>query len=86
MGWRRVWAGRQELRVVMAAVLGACIAGLVLAATALPVMAVAILAALAVGGLALRQIGGHTGDVLGACQQVVEIAVLLTLVILPWMP
>ena len=56
------------------------------AASALPVIAVAILAALAVGGLALRQIGGHTGDVLGACQQIVEIAVLLTLVMLPWMP
>ena len=78
--------GPPGLRVVMAAVLGACIAGLVLSATALPVMAVAILAALAMGGLALRQIGGHTGDVLGACQQVVEIAVLLTLVMLPWMP
>jgi adenosylcobinamide-GDP ribazoletransferase len=78
--------GPPGLRVVMAAVLGICIAGLTLAATALPVLAVAILAALMVGGLALRQIGGHTGDVLGACQQAVEITVLLTLVILPWMP
>jgi adenosylcobinamide-GDP ribazoletransferase len=78
--------GPPGMRVVMAAVLGACIAGLILAAAALPVMAVAILAGLAVGGMALRQIGGHTGDVLGACQQVVEIAVLLTLVMLPWMP
>jgi adenosylcobinamide-GDP ribazoletransferase len=78
--------GPPGLRVVMAAVLGACIAGLFLSATALPVITVAILAALTLGGLALRQIGGHTGDVLGACQQVVEIAVLLTLVMLPWMP
>jgi len=70
----------------MAAVLGACIAGLALSAAALPVMAVAVLAGLAVGGIALRQIGGHTGDVLGACQQIVEIAVLLTLVMLPWTP
>lgn len=59
---------------------------MLLAGFALPVTAVAILAALAVGGLALRQIGGHTGDVLGACQQAVEIAVLLTLVMLPWNP
>jgi adenosylcobinamide-GDP ribazoletransferase len=78
--------GPPGLRVVMAAVLGACIAGLALSAAALPVMAVAVLAGLAVGGIALRQIGGHTGDVLGACQQIVEIAVLLTLVMLPWTP
>jgi adenosylcobinamide-GDP ribazoletransferase len=78
--------GPPGTRVAMAAVLGACIAGLLLAGFALPVIAVAILAALAVGGLALRQIGGHTGDVLGACQQIVEIAVLLTLVMLPWAP
>jgi adenosylcobinamide-GDP ribazoletransferase len=78
--------GPPGLRVVMAAALGTCIAGLVLTTAALPVMAVAILAGLAVGGLALRQIGGHTGDVLGACQQVVEVAVLLTLVMLPWSP
>jgi adenosylcobinamide-GDP ribazoletransferase len=78
--------GPPGTRVAMAAVLGACIAGLLLPAFALPVIAVAILAALAVGGLALRQIGGHTGDVLGACQQIVEIAVLLTLVMLPWSP
>jgi adenosylcobinamide-GDP ribazoletransferase len=78
--------GPPGARVAMAAVLGACIAGLLLAGFALPVIAVAILAALAVGGLALRQIGGHTGDVLGACQQIVEIAALLTLVMLPWAP
>jgi adenosylcobinamide-GDP ribazoletransferase len=67
----------------MASVLGACLAGLVLGVAALPTLAVAILAGLAVGWTALRQIGGHTGDVLGACQQVVEIAVLLTLVTQP---
>jgi len=41
-------------------------------------LAVAALAVAAVGWLAQRQIGGHTGDVLGAAQQVGEIAVLLT--------
>ena len=55
-------------------------------ATANPAIAAAILAALAVGGLAQRQIGGHTGDVLGACQQAVEIVVVLVLVMLPWNP
>jgi adenosylcobinamide-GDP ribazoletransferase len=75
--------GPPGARVVMASVLGACLAGLVLGVAALPTLAVAILAGLAVGWTALRQIGGHTGDVLGACQQVVEIAVLLTLVTQP---
>ena len=33
-----------------------------------------------VAWLAMRQIGGHTGDVLGAVQQSVEVAVLLAVV------
>ena len=40
-------------------------------------IAVATIAALALCALAWRQIGGHTGDVAGATQQVVEIAVYL---------
>ena len=55
---------------------------LVLGAAALPVIAVSIIAALALAWLAQAQIGGHTGDVLGASQQVVEIAVLLALAVL----
>jgi adenosylcobinamide-GDP ribazoletransferase len=39
---------------------------------------VTALAVAALGALARRQIGGHTGDVLGAAQQVGEITVLLT--------
>ncbi len=43
----------------------------------------AMVAAMAAGGavawLARRQVGGHTGDVLGAVQQAAEIAILLTL-------
>jgi adenosylcobinamide-GDP ribazoletransferase len=31
----------------------------------------------AVSVLARRQVGGHTGDVLGACQQTAEIVILL---------
>ncbi|MDB5406828.1 MAG: adenosylcobinamide-GDP ribazoletransferase [Rhodospirillales bacterium] len=38
----------------------------------------AAIAVAAIGTLAQRQIGGHTGDVLGAAQQMAEIAVLLT--------
>jgi adenosylcobinamide-GDP ribazoletransferase len=40
----------------------------------------AALGALAVTNLARRRIGGQTGDVIGACQQVAEIAALLGLV------
>jgi adenosylcobinamide-GDP ribazoletransferase len=39
----------------------------------------AALAAFVVTRLAERQIGGYTGDVLGAAQQAAEIAVLLAL-------
>jgi len=39
---------------------------------------VAALVTLAVAALARAQIGGHTGDVLGAAQQSLEVAVLLT--------
>jgi adenosylcobinamide-GDP ribazoletransferase len=35
--------------------------------------------AAAMGWLARRQIGGYTGDVLGAAEQVVEVLVLLLL-------
>jgi adenosylcobinamide-GDP ribazoletransferase len=41
---------------------------------------VAIVAAALVGAIAKRQFGGYTGDVLGAIQQVAEIAVLVNLV------
>ena len=43
----------------------------------LPAVAVAILAAGAMSRLSLRKIGGITGDVLGATQQLIEIGVLL---------
>lgn len=66
-------------RIAMALALGICLAGLALGPVALPVLAAAIVAALAIAELARAQIGGHTGDVLGACQQAVEIAVLLVL-------
>ncbi len=55
---------------LLLAVLAAGVLGLGLGVAALA-------AAAATGLIALRQIGGYTGDVLGAVQQAVEIAVLL---------
>lgn len=43
-------------------------------------LVLAPLAALGLSALARRKIGGQTGDVVGACQQVGEVAVLLALV------
>lgn len=50
--------------------------------TALAALIMAALAAFAVTALARRQIGGYTGDILGAVQQAAEIAILFTLVAL----
>jgi adenosylcobinamide-GDP ribazoletransferase len=47
---------------------------------AIVALIVAIVAAGLVGAIAKRQFGGYTGDVLGAIQQVAEIAVLINLV------
>lgn len=50
---------------------------------AVAAVVVALAAVFALGGLARRRIGGFTGDVLGALQQLTEIAVLLLAVALP---
>ena len=50
---------------------------------ALGLLAIALALTLALGWLARRQVGGYTGDVLGAVAQCVETAVLLALVTLP---
>lgn len=63
----------------------AAASALVIAFIALPwavapaAVLVAAACACAVGVIALRQIGGQTGDVLGAAEQVAETAILLTL-------
>ena len=44
-------------------------------------MAAGLVAALLTGALARRKLGGQTGDILGATQQVAEIAVLLALLL-----
>ena len=65
--------------VALALVLAAGLAVAALGWTAPAAILAAALAALAVAWQARRQIGGHTGDVFGAAQQVAEAAVLLTL-------
>jgi adenosylcobinamide-GDP ribazoletransferase len=67
----------------LAAGLAAVLALLLIGWRCLPVLALAGAATYGLERLARRQLGGFTGDVLGAVQQLVEIVVLLTLVILP---
>ncbi len=69
--------------VIAAAAIGAGIALVCLGVDgAIPALFVGALAATAIALLARRQIGGFTGDVLGAAQQVAEAAMLVTLVAL----
>ncbi len=75
-------AGRPAGAVVLAGLLlGAAICGVVLSAGGGGIVIVALLGggggALGVAVLAQRQVGGYTGDVLGAVQQVAEIGVIL---------
>jgi adenosylcobinamide-GDP ribazoletransferase len=74
-------AGRPDISVAVAAIaLAVMIAALCLPVTdAVLALLVTTLAALAVSSLAWRQIGGVTGDVFGAAEQVAETAVLLML-------
>jgi adenosylcobinamide-GDP ribazoletransferase len=77
-------AGRPSRRdMVIGAVLALVIALLALdGAVAIIALVVGGLGALAVAALARRQIGGYTGDVLGAAQQISEVAMLFTIVAL----
>jgi adenosylcobinamide-GDP ribazoletransferase len=72
-------AGRPDRDgALTAAVLGALLALLFLGLGAgLVAIVAASLAALLFGWIAWRQVGGHTGDVLGALEQVAETALLL---------
>ena len=63
----------------LALALAACLLGLPVGGVALMIPG-AGLAALGMTALAREKIGGQTGDVIGACQQVAEIAALLALV------
>ena len=73
--------GRQPAdRLTMTLAMAALITVLVMpVGHALVVLAVASLTLAGLGLLVSRQIGGYTGDVLGAAQQSVEIAVLVAL-------
>jgi len=77
-----VMAGRPTAQGVYVALgLGFAIAFFaVFLPAAIVAMIVAVVAAALVGAIAKRQFGGYTGDVLGAIQQVAEIAVLVNLV------
>jgi adenosylcobinamide-GDP ribazoletransferase len=52
---------------------------LLLTWSGLVALIIAAFAAYAVGLLARRQVGGHTGDVLGGTQQITELVFLLAL-------
>ena len=77
-------AGRPSRRdTVIGSVLALVIALFTLDSAAIVVtLLVGGLAALAVAALARRQIGGYTGDVLGAAQQISEVAMLFAIVAL----
>jgi adenosylcobinamide-GDP ribazoletransferase len=71
-------AGRPHpLRAAAAVVVAALIAIVLLGQAAPAAVLAGVAGALAVALLARRQIGGYTGDVLGAVQQLAEIGVLL---------
>jgi adenosylcobinamide-GDP ribazoletransferase len=74
-------AGRPEAaNAIMAIIIAVVIALLCLSAgEALLAMAVTVASAAAMAWLARRQIGGVTGDVFGAAEQVAETAVLVLL-------
>jgi adenosylcobinamide-GDP ribazoletransferase len=65
---------------LMAAGLGFGVAAVAIGAAALPALIAAVVVALAIGAIAKQKIGGQTGDVLGATQQIIEITVLLLLI------
>jgi adenosylcobinamide-GDP ribazoletransferase len=77
-------AGRPPgLAVLVALALGSALTVDFYTVNALRPLIAAALATATIGLLAQRQIGGYTGDVLGAAEQTVEIAVLLAILPLP---
>jgi adenosylcobinamide-GDP ribazoletransferase len=74
-------AGRPHpLRAAAAVLIAALIALVLLGQAALAALLAGALGALAIALLARRQIGGYTGDVLGAVQQLTEIGLLFAVV------
>jgi adenosylcobinamide-GDP ribazoletransferase len=70
-------AGLPRSRAFVGVVSGAGIAALATGWWVGPLAAAGVVAAVAVGALAMRKIGGVTGDVLGAVEQVTECLVLV---------
>lgn len=71
--------GTSRGRAAISVVAGTAIAALVLGWWAAPLAAVVLVAVLMTGTLAKRKIGGISGDVLGACEQVAECLCLVVL-------
>ncbi|MGH2662650.1 MAG: adenosylcobinamide-GDP ribazoletransferase [Actinomycetota bacterium] len=70
-------AATTRREVSWAVVSSLLLGGLFLGAWVVPAAALALLGAAAIAALSVQRIGGMTGDVLGAVQQVAEIAILL---------
>lgn len=71
--------GRPDLTTAsLSIVIGAAISLLCVGLTGVAMTVIAVAAATVIGVLANRKIGGQTGDVLGAAQQLSEAAILLT--------
>ena len=70
-------SGLSRRRAFVGALSGAAIAALATGWWVGPLAAAAVVAAVTVGALAMRKIGGVTGDVLGAVEQVTECLVLV---------
>jgi adenosylcobinamide-GDP ribazoletransferase len=79
-GLARMFGARVRRRPAIVSVLATAAIGTAFLGVAFgPAMAVALIVSVAVRQAALRRVGGITGDVLGAAQQLVETAVLLVL-------
>ncbi|WP_113911208.1 adenosylcobinamide-GDP ribazoletransferase [Roseovarius dicentrarchi] len=73
--------GRPDWRIAWAAAgIAGVIAILCTGWSGVGAMICALLAAITIGWVARRKIGGQTGDILGAAQQITEIAVLLSII------
>lgn len=78
-GLARMCGRPPKAEAAFAVVFGAVVMIATLGTLSAAAMALGALAAGVVAAVARRQIGGHTGDVLGAAQQISEVAVLVML-------